>query len=173
MSLDGGNYLNVSSALSQTFGSLSDNHHYVMVKAFDGKGNSVTAQVNFTVDTTAPSISITSPSSGSYNNTGGVTVKWSESDTGSGIAKTEIKVDTGSWATITGTSDALTSLANGAHTVGVRATDNAGNLNNVSVTFTVDTVVPVISITSPVSATTIRRQRSRILGRLRYRLWCS
>ncbi len=91
------------------------------------------------VDTTPPSLTINSPTSGSYNNTGGVTVNWTTSDSGSGLAMTEVKVDTGSWSVVTGMNDTLTSLADGPHTVTVKVTDNIGNVNNASVTFIVDT----------------------------------
>ena len=40
----------------------------------------------FTVDTVAPSLSITSPKAGYWNNTGGVLVVWAVSDSGSGVS---------------------------------------------------------------------------------------
>jgi hypothetical protein len=142
---------NIVSGSSDILTSLAAGSHTVTVRATDYAGNMNTASVTFTVDTVAPSVRITSPTSGSYNNSSSSTVQWTASDSGSGIAKMEIKLDTGSWSTIAGTTDTLTSLADGSHTVTVRVTDNAGNVNSASASFVVDTVAPVLSINSPTS----------------------
>ena len=148
--VDSGSW-NVVSGTSDNISGLSGGPHIIYMTAMDHVGNVNTASVAFTVDTIAPSVSITYPTAGSYNVTGSVTVKWTASDSGSGIAKTEIQVDSSSWSVVSGTSDALTSLSNGSHTVTVRATDNAGNAKTASVSFVIDTAAPVLRIMNPLA----------------------
>jgi LPXTG-motif cell wall-anchored protein len=149
LKLDNGSWNTITGA-TDSLTSLADGSHTVTVRVTDDAGNVNSASASFVVDTVAPVLSINSPTSGSYNNTGSVTASWTTMDGGSGIAKTEIQLDTGAWATISGTSHSLNSLANGAHTMTIRATDNAGNMNATSVTFTVDTVKPVLNIVAPI-----------------------
>jgi len=85
-------------------------------------------------------------------------------DTQSSISSVEYKVDTGGWTAATasdGAFDSLsegytfttTTLADGAHTVYVRATDSATNTtteaNYASDSFTVDTTAPTVASTAP------------------------
>jgi hypothetical protein len=92
------------------------------------------------VDTTPPSISITSPSDGATVSSSDVTVTWSGSDAGSGIDYYEIRLNGGSWINKgTSTSHTFTGLADATHSVDVRAWDVAGNDATDSVSFTVDT----------------------------------
>ncbi|MHA1366972.1 MAG: Ig-like domain-containing protein [Candidatus Heimdallarchaeota archaeon] len=71
-------------------------------------------------------------------------VTWSGSDSGSGIDYYEAQIDGGTWINKgTGTSHTFTGLIDGAHTVNVRAWDNAGNDATDSTTFTVDTSIVV------------------------------
>ncbi|MBD3192121.1 MAG: S8 family serine peptidase [Candidatus Heimdallarchaeota archaeon] len=93
-----------------------------------------------TEDTTPPTIDITSPNEGATLTSSDVTVTWSGSDSGSGIDYYETRIDSGSWINKgTSTSHTFTGLADGSHTVDVRAWDVAGNSATDMVTFTVDT----------------------------------
>jgi hypothetical protein len=114
-------------------------------------------------DTTAPTVSITSPSAGTQVS-GTVAVATSASDN-TGVAKVELYADNVlvgsdltspfsiSWAT-TGTS-------NGNHVLQARATDLAGNLGaSASITVAVnnatsDTTAPTVSITAPATGATV------------------
>ena len=96
-----------------------------------------------TYDTHGSNLAIISPASNSYNTTGSVTLQWNAVNTVSGIAKTETSTDGTTWTTATGTSHVLT-LGDGPYTAYVKVTDNAGNVNQTSVSFTVDTVKPVV-----------------------------
>jgi len=126
---------------------LTNGPHTVYVKVTDAAGNYVEASVNFTVDTVAPIVSIISPTDGSYNSTGNVTVIWTGSDEGSGINRYEISPNGTSWTIVTGTEHTL-ALGDGNHTIRVRAYDKAGNFNETNVTVIVDTVAPT-AIVSP------------------------
>ncbi len=124
----------------------------VSLKAEDHAGNWNTTTVSFDVDSIAPTISIVSPTS-MYNNTGSVTVSWTASDSGSGLAYYDVDVFNGkAWTNYTdmsATSKVLSSLTDGSYTVYVEAFDNAGNMNSASVSFIVDTVAPTIVSISP------------------------
>jgi len=90
-------------------------------------------------DTTPPTITITSPADGATLTSSTVTVTWTGSDSGSGINYYETRIDSGSWTNKgTSTSHTYTGVANGTHTVDVRAWDNAGNSAMDSVTFNVN-----------------------------------
>ena len=151
--MDAGDWL-VATGGSHTFSGLIAGEHTVDVRATDFAGNYATDSVTFTVeeeedDTTAPSLSITSPANGTSLSTSSVTVTWTASDAGSGVATIEVKLDSGVWTTVTGSSREFATLTEGSHTVSVRVTDNAGNEATASVTFMVDTVDPSLTIDSP------------------------
>ncbi len=157
VSIDGG-ARTAAIGSSHTFAGLTPGQHTVDVMVTDDAGNEGTDSVTFTVtavivDTTAPTVSITSPTNGSSLPSSSVTVTWTASDgTGSGIDTIEVKLDAGTWTVVTGSTREFTALAEGAHMVSVRVTDNAGNSATIGVTFMVDTVDPSLSITSPEDA---------------------
>jgi hypothetical protein len=128
--------------------SLADGSHNVSVRVTTNAGNVNQTSVSFMVDTTKPVIVIDSPDNGSYNAINSVTVQWTASDATSGIAKTEISTNGTTWTTVTGSNDTLT-FAFGSHTVHVRVTDYAGNVNQTSVSFTIDKTAPTIIAKSP------------------------
>ena len=147
----GGDWLYGSEEIADesfTFNDLVDGKYVAEVRAIDNAGNSVTAMVIFTVDTVKPVPAITSPAGESFTNS--KTVSWSATDEGSGIAGYQYKLDDGEWSeNTTATSHTFTDLADGEHTVHVRVYDHAGNYDDTSVTFTLDTVPPTLTIGSP------------------------
>jgi hypothetical protein len=124
---------------SYAFTKLKAGPHTVTVQAFNNTGISRTVMSTFTIDTTAPSLSITSPTNGGTVPSSSVTVKWMASDS-SGIAYYNVKLDNGAWIKVDATSYTFTGVANGKHTVTVQAVDNAGNTKSVVVKFTVKTL---------------------------------
>ncbi len=148
--IDGGTWINAGTASQYTFTSVNDGTHTVDVKAVDVAGNNVTDSVSFTVDTTAPTLIITSPANAAVLSNSDVTVSWSGSDSGSGIDHYEIRIDGGTWINAgTASQYTFTSVNDGTHTVDVKAVDVAGNNVTDSVSFTVDTTAPTLIITSP------------------------
>ncbi len=111
-------------------------------------------------DTTAPSVSIATPSSGST-----VASSLSVSGTASDdvqVSRVDLQVDGGTWQLANGTSSWVVSLAGlgaGSHTLTARASDAAGNtrLANVSVTTSApaDVTAPTVVISSPADGATI------------------
>jgi hypothetical protein len=98
-----------------------------------------------------PSLTITAPTAGVYLRIMPVKVQWTGSDSGSGISNYGVKLDSGVWVSVSSTANGYSffNVAQGKHTVSVKATDKGGNYITASVTFTVDTISPSLKITSP------------------------
>ena len=125
--------------------SLSQGNHTFAVRARDPIGNlDPTPDTHaWTLDTTAPNVTITpappSPTNDTTPNTG-FTV------TGT-YATLLCRVDTQPFTSCTTPHYTTPVLGNGPHTVFIQATDAAGNSDTESVTFVVDTTPPTVSIT--------------------------
>ena len=137
--------------------------HTVSAVARDAAGNRSTASVTVTVfnDTTAPSVSVTSPAAGATVS-GAVTLAANASDN-VGVVGVQFQVDgnnfgaeltaapyTAQWNTLNAT--------NGSHTISAIARDAAGNrATSAAVTVTVmnDTSPPSVSISSPAANATV------------------
>jgi RHS repeat-associated protein len=159
VSLDGGAFTTVTLNAGGQFtlttglptGGTADGVHSVRLRATDRAGNIADVFAGtFTLDTTPPSLVLTSPASGASTNTN-ITVTGQASDALAGLSKVELSLDGGSLAPLTlnatggftkSTTLALDGTADGSHTVLVRATDEAGNVKQASVTWTLDTRPP-------------------------------
>ncbi|HKZ89531.1 MAG TPA: Ig-like domain-containing protein, partial [Thermoplasmata archaeon] len=96
--------------------------------ALDRAGNRAEASAAVTIDYTAPVVSITSPGAGTTVS-GELTVGWSASDAGSGIARTELFLDEDAPRVVTeGTSYRIANPQVGPHVAIVRVWDAAGNV---------------------------------------------
>lgn len=169
-----GKYEATISAPSKSSFTKTGGYYPVAVTAEDDAGNVVTVDssdatlgtsLRLTVkERVAPVIAITYPTSNAYIITNKPTITWTVTDDDSGVDADTIslKIDGGSAITsgITKTSvtggyncsyTPTTALADGSHSIVFNAKDNDGNsATQKSVTFTIDTVAPVLTITSPV-----------------------
>ena len=148
----------------------SDHKYHGVVTAADVAGNETIATVSQfsslglrVLEKVAPVISVTYPSEGAYIINPAPTIQWTVSDSGSGVDASTIgiKIDSGSVITSGITKTAIsggysceytpaTALSEGGHTLTFSASDNDGNAATaVSVSFSIDTVPPVLNITSP------------------------
>ena len=170
-----GKYEATITAPSKSRYNVNAGHYYpVTVKATDEAGN-VTTKTD--TDTTlgaslklkvkekvAPTITISSPTAGSYLTTNKPTIKWKVTDTDSGFNPSTIGITIDNGSKVTGDSITKTTvsggyectytpgsaLADGSHTVKIDASDFDGNAAaQKSVSFKIDTVPPTLSISSP------------------------
>jgi hypothetical protein len=108
-------------------------------------------------DTTPPMVAITAPADGSLLATATPTITASYSDGGSGVDPASVRlavdgVDRTAQATVTAsglTFTPATALAEGAHTIQITVEDRAGNGAATVTHFSIDTAVPVLTITAP------------------------
>lgn len=134
----------------------------------EGIGESLRLRV---LEVTAPTITVSSPTSGQYFDTAQPSIRFNITDetNGSGvnISSLKIKVDS---KTYTNTSSGVevttitngysvtcvpTALADGTHTVQITVEDNDGNeATSASIGFTTDTVAPTLNVTNPATSGT-------------------
>lgn len=100
------------------------------------------------VDEVAPSIDVVAPTARVYGPSQSLVVDVDVLDEVSGVYRTSITLD-GQPIENGATTD---QLAEGEHVLAVEAEDEAGNVGNQSVTFTVDATAPAIEVTSPPTA---------------------
>ncbi|NYT11262.1 MAG: hypothetical protein GKC03_01765 [Methanomassiliicoccales archaeon] len=146
--LDGGGWNNMGLGTS-AFLSLDDGSHTIEIRAFDLAGNVGQDSVSFNIDSSLPSVEITSPFNGSIFNLTQVTVSWTGDDGGSGIDHYELKVDDGIWTSCGLSTSVQLELGDGSHLVLVRALDGAGHAATDSVGFSIDTISPLVTLINP------------------------
>ena len=118
-----------------------DGNKTVYVQYKDNVGQVSSYSDTITLDTTPPTISITSPSDGAEVRSSSPLIVWNGADATSGLNRSEIRLDGGSWIRRCNACTYYTfiDIGDGSHTVEVRAFDKAGNSRVVSVNFTVNT----------------------------------
>ena len=155
---------NFSFTTSLALDGSAEGTHTVEFKAINKDGVvSPLVAYTFTLDTIAPTVNITSPTTALTTNSN-VTITGQATDVGSGVAQVEEQIDGGAFTTVPfdesgnfsfTTGLALDGSADGQHTVNVQATDKAGNQSALATyTFTLDTIAPIVNITSPTTALT-------------------
>lgn len=152
---------------SVTITGLSNGQSYAYyVRCQDTTGNSNTDDftISFSIaatDTVPPTVSLTAPANNSYASSTSVTLSASASDTG-GLEGVQFKLD---GVTNIGSEDTSApysvswnplTTTEGAHTILAVAKDNAGNYaTSTAVNVTVDYTTATLSLTSPVTGTTV------------------
>lgn len=149
----------------------TNKYYDVSVTARDDYGNSTTVNsANATFgsklklyvkEKVAPVINSISPATGAYITNNKPTISWKVSDADSGVNKSTIKLYIDN-TEVDGTINASvsggvytcsyvpsTALSEGSHTLKFTASDNDGNSVTSTVTIKVDTVPPVLNVTSP------------------------
>ena len=130
--LDGGS--DSACASQMNYVSLTDGPHTFSVKATDAAGNQEVTPANYawTIDTTPPASSITTPSGGPTMMGAMITVTGTAFDAGISVQKVEVSTDGGAtWNIATGAtawSYGWAVPADGIYTIMSRATDSAGNV---------------------------------------------
>lgn len=165
-----------------------EGHYYpVQIKAEDDAGNVTTVDDTHStlgeslrlkvVEKVAPVITINSPTAGAFLDNSTPQITFQVTDNDSGVAESTIKlsIDGTEYTTeITKTPmeggyncsyTPTVALGDGEHTITVNASDNDGNAATAkSVTFTVDTVPPTLSITAPVEGLVTNVEELTVTG---------
>ena len=165
-------------------------HYYgVSLRATDNAGNAVTKDASDATlgnslrlvvkEKVAPVITITAPSANALIINNKPAISWTVTDNDSGVNPDTIKLTIDSGSAITGSSitkEAITNgyrctytpttaLSDGSHTVKVDSSDYDGNAaTQKSSTFKIDTVPPVLSVTSPANGLETNQAKETVAG---------
>ncbi|MBN2121672.1 hypothetical protein JW721_01265, partial [Candidatus Micrarchaeota archaeon] len=146
--LDGSFNESLTSCENTTLTELTDGQHYVAIYSNDSVNNTGSDEVYFTVDTTAPSISITSPANTTYA-TNNLTVNYTTNG-----ASCSLFLDGIFNASLSSCENStLSNLSDGQHYVTVYANDSVNNTGSDEVYFIVDTAAPIVTLSSPANTT--------------------
>ena len=143
--IDGGSWGACTSGVN--YPGLTDGSHTFEVRQIDGVGNAGTiASRTWTVDTTSPTVDVTSPIEGSLINDNTPSAVFAVTD--ANVGTTECATDGGAFSACTSPYTTST-LTDGSHSISVRHTDQANNVTTVVRNFTVDTTPPVVTVSAP------------------------
>ena len=130
---------------------LADGAHTFTATQTDLAGNTVTAMLSFTLDTTAPMVSFGLVSDSGSSASDGITSN--PAIKGTGDANTAMTIKEGSTVLGTTTTDGTgawsltpTGFSDGAHTLTATQTDLAGNTGTATLSLTLDRAAPALSI---------------------------
>lgn len=125
---------------------LADGSRTFEVKGFDAAGNSGVIVYQWVIDTTPPTLAITSgPNNPSNASTADFV--WTASDN-LGIKTLECRIDTVAFTACPATGKQFPSLPEGPHKLDVRVTDLAGNITSQSRSWVIDLTPPAVTITA-------------------------
>ena len=156
-SVDLGEYAACTSP--KTLSDLADGEHSVSVKATDRAGNtSLSSTVAWTVDNAAPEAPVLSGKPADYTQSRSASIGFTAEDQ----ATLTCSVDGGDYSSCSAPKN-LSDLADGSHTVAVKATDRAGNTSSAgSVSWTVDNIAPDAPVLSGVPASLVSTRSASI-----------
>ena len=120
----------VSTASGNTLDALAEGAHQIRVESTDAAGNMGFAAVNITVDTTPPTGTVSLNNGAAYTNNTAVTLALSCIDALSGCSSMQLSPDNQTWSTpeaYAATKVMQLTPGDGAKTVYVKYSDNAGN----------------------------------------------
>ncbi len=167
-----------SGAWSVVPASLADGQYTLLASQSDAAGNTGTFTRTFSVDATAPVVTVTTPASGAYTNNTKPPYGGAAGTAAGDLAAITVKVYTGATATGTPTQTLAATasagawtvtpgvaLAAGTYTVQATQMDAAGNTGtSAPITFTIDTTAPAPTITTPAAGSTQTSATPSITG---------
>ena len=129
---------------------LADGSHTVTFYAVDYDGNqSATASVTFKIDTTPPTLTVSTPAEGMITNLAACRVSGTTNDATSSPVTVTIKLNNTDQGAVTvndsGAFSKDITLTEGENTIIIRSTDSAGKYSEITRTVTLDTKAPIIS----------------------------
>ena len=177
-SLDAGPWLSCTSP--QRYGALSDGPHSFQVRAVnaDGTFDPTPAQASWTVDTTAPSVTLTRPAGGSATNNAKPTFAGTAGTAPGDSSTITVKIYSGSGIsgspvqTLTATASggrwsvaATTPLGDGTYTARAEQSDSAGNTGTSGpATFSIEATAPAVTLTSPANGSSTNQSKPTFSG---------
>ena len=130
-------------ASSSFFINLDEGYHTINITAFDEWGNFAWKKIDIYVDATPPQLQIVHPYNNSIIYGDNVTISWDANDN-TGIDHFEVKLDSGSWISISETSYFLDNLSEGDHYFYIKAIDLVGHSTVSTLKFFVKLSAPKI-----------------------------
>lgn len=166
LTLDG---VDITAAATATVGSISytattlaAGTHQVVLTVLDLAGNMAQSSWNFTIDNTPPVVGVQMPLNTSYiaSAAPAITAQYQDNESGVDASKVQLlldAVDVSATSTITanGITYQSANLSEGVHQLALSVYDRVGNPAFAAWQFTVDTVAPAISATTPVNGATL------------------
>ena len=161
VSVDGGAWQRAAGTTSWSWGwstaGVANGSHTLTARATDTRGNAASRTTTVTLsntvaDTTTPSVTFTSPTSGAT--VSGTTPVTGTASDDRGLAKVDVSVDNAGWYAVSGTSSwswswTTTSVSNGSHVLQVRATDTSGNVSTSSRSVSVSNTTSTTTTPAP------------------------
>ena len=124
----------------------SEGANQILISATDLAGNRGYALVNFSVDTIPPELTVTSPQEDQKLASHNVTLAVSANEP---IARWYYRLNNNNGTNVSFVPPAVINASEGANQLLISATDLAGNRGYAVVNFSVDTIPPVLTVTSP------------------------
>lgn len=155
--------ISIDGGVWQSSATLSDGTYQVQARSVDNAGwETWSAVQTIRVDTVRPELEIapTGTQGGGGYFRSAVTVSLVGSDSGSGLALVEYRLDGGEWVS----ADHLTISTDGDHGLEGRATDKAGNQTTTVTVVHIDTIPPVATFIMPPPDSTTQVQEAISLG---------
>ncbi len=147
--IDSGTWNDRGKDTSWTITGLLEGEHTLRVRAFDNLGRNSTDLVVVDSDDEAPLIGIDNIAEGQTLTITNINVTWTAFDSGSDIARFEVRLDAGEWQDRGLEQWAILELTEGMHNLTVRGHDQLGNIGQDVVNFSVDVSAPIVEINYP------------------------
>lgn len=128
---------------------LQEGSNALLVEARDPAGNKGSATATVTLDTVPPAVSITTPVDGLYTNILLVTATGTVNEEVASITINGVVASVSTTSPSSSTFTAVLTLTEGVNTIVVTAVDRAGNSASSTVTATLDTVAPQLTVIGP------------------------
>lgn len=138
---------------------LSEGSNTITVEATDVAGHTVQIMKKVTLDTKAPTLTVTAPAQDAIVSTSVITV------TGT-TEKNAVVMVNGNYATVdsSGNFAATVTLAEGQNAIQVTSRDAAGNIAKATVNVVLDTIAPAITVTTPVEGAIFASGTAEVAG---------